>query len=95
MEELRELKEELPVILVVLGVAGIAAYAYAQLTPLCYKVVGWAINTGFGDIPSYASPVYERDWTVWLVWALIGAVLLGFGVHRLRRSGRAGNGAAA
>jgi hypothetical protein len=93
VEELRELKEELPVILIVLGVAGIAAYAYAQLTPLCYKIVGWGMNMGHG-YPSYASPIYERDWTVWLVWAIIGAILVGIGVHRLRTSGRAGNGAA-
>jgi hypothetical protein len=84
MEHLRELKEKLAIVLIVLGVAGIAAYVYAQLTSVSTRAR--LMPPGMsrfltGDIP----PMYERDWTVWLVWAIIGAILLGFGVYRLRR----------
>ena len=72
--------------LVVLGVTGLALYAYAQLTSLSSKFVGWAISSSAGpDYPGGATPIYVRNWTVGLVWAAVGGVLLGIGVYRLLR----------
>ena len=72
--------------LIGLGVIGLALYTYAQLTSIS---VVWCINSAFGDSPGYATPIYVRDWTVGLVWAIIGIILLGFGVYRLFRCRKA------
>jgi len=71
--------------LIALGVIGFAVYACAQLTSLSSKLVGWGINLGTSESPGYATPIYVRDWTVGLVGAIIGIILLGIGVYRLFR----------
>jgi hypothetical protein len=81
--------------LITFGVIGLVLYAYAQLTSISLVVVRDIHPHYFlYDYGGYAPPHYVRDWTVGLVWAMIGAILVGIGVHRLRRSGKAGNGAA-
>jgi len=77
--------------LIGVGVIGLAVYACAQLTSLSSRLVGWGINFRFGESPGYATPIYVRDWTVGLVGAIIGAVLLGIGAYRLFRYRKARN----
>ena len=69
--------------LIVLGIIGLGQYAYFQLTPLAYKyetiITGQA--PGGGDI---LSVVVTRDWIAGLGGAVIGIILLGIGLYRLR-----------
>jgi hypothetical protein len=72
--------------LIALGVIGLAAYGYAQLTSLSSRLVGWEIGLVRPGHPGGgATPIYVRDWTVGLVGAIIGIILLGIGVYRLFR----------
>jgi putative exporter of polyketide antibiotics len=65
--------------LITLGVIGLMAYAYDQLTTV----------TIVFHIPGDATLGQERDWTIGLVWGIAGAILLGIGVYRLSRSRKA------
>jgi hypothetical protein len=72
--------------LIAMGVAGFAVYAYVQLTSLSSEFVGYAIGSSADpEFPGSATPIYVRDWTVGLAGAIIGIILLGIGVYRLRR----------
>jgi hypothetical protein len=74
--------------LITFGVIGLVLYAYAQLTSISVVVVR-DVHIYFMPYGEYAAPRYVRDWTVGLVWGIIGAILLGIGVYRLRRYRRA------
>lgn len=71
-------------VLVVLGVIGLGQYVYFQLTPLGYKYEYYTYN--MPGIPYDMIGVnVTRDWTVGLVGLIIGVVLLGVGLYRLRQ----------
>ena len=63
----------------VLGIAGIAQYIYFQFTPL-------AFNYDVYQSDNLIHVTATRDWTVGLVGAVAGIVLLGLGVYRYRKS---------
>jgi hypothetical protein len=74
--------------LITFGVIYLGLYAYAQLTSISVVVVR-DIHIDLMGIGEDAAPRYVKDWTVGLVWGIIGAILLGIGVYRLRRYRRA------
>jgi hypothetical protein len=63
--------------LLVLGLAGLAQYIYFQFTPLAY-------NYDLYESGSMIHVTATRDWTIGLVGAILGAILLGVGIYRLR-----------
>ena len=71
------------VVLIVLGIIGLAQYAYFQFTPLAYKyetvIIGQAPDGG-----NILSVIVTRDWLAGLGGAIIGAILLGIGIYRLK-----------
>jgi len=74
------------VVLIVLGVAGLGQYAYFQLfTKLAFNYEYELVieNVGGIEIPMVHS-IMTRDWLVGLGGAIIGAILLGIGIYRLK-----------
>lgn len=63
--------------LLILGVAGVGQYVYFQLTPLAYN---YSVYESGGLVHVIAT----RNWTVGLMGAVIGMVLLGLGIYRYR-----------
>ena len=64
--------------LMILGVAGIGQYIYFQFTPLAY-------NYDLSKSGNMIHVTATRDWTVGLIGAVIGAILLGIGIYRHRQ----------
>lgn len=74
------------IILIVLGVIGLAQYAYFQLfTKLAFNHEYELVieNVGGIEVPM-VHVIVTRDWIVGLGGAIIGAILLGIGIYRLR-----------
>ena len=74
------------VVLIVLGVIGLGQYAYFQLfTKLAFNYEYELVieNVGGIEIPMVYS-IMTRDWLVGLGGAVIGAILLGIGIYRLK-----------
>lgn len=73
--------------LIVLGVVGLAQYAYFQLfsnLAFNYEYELVIENVGGIDVPM-VHVITTRDWIVGLGGVVIGAILLGIGLYRLRR----------
>ena len=72
------------IVLVVLGVIGVAQYVYFQFTPLAYTYEYYTYY--MPGVPHEMIGVnVTRDWGLGLVGAIVGAVLLGLGIYRFRR----------
>ena len=63
--------------LLILGIAGLAQYIYFQFTPLAY-------NHTFYESGGLTYMTTTRDWTLGLIGAVVGAILLGVGIYRYR-----------
>jgi hypothetical protein len=61
--------------LLILGIAGLAQYIYFQFTPLAY-------NYTLHESGNLIQVIATRDWTVGLIGAVVGAILLGVGIYR-------------
>ena len=72
------------VVLILLGAIGLGQYAYFQATPLGYNYEYYTYN--IPGVPYDMIGVnVVRDWTVGLVGLIIGSILLGIGLYRLRQ----------
>ena len=72
--------------LIVLGAIGLGQYAYFQLfTKLAFNYEYELVieNVGGIEVPMVHS-IMTRDWLVGLGGAIIGAILLGIGIYRLK-----------
>lgn len=72
------------IILIVLGSLGILQYIYFQFTPLAYNYEGVVTETDIFGHEIITEVIWTRDWTAGIVGALIGIILLFFGVGYFR-----------
>ena len=78
---------KLGIVPIVLGILGIAQYAYFQFTPLALDYAG-VITERIAGQDVVTEILWTRDWTLGIVGAAIGVGLLIFGIYRLRRAKR-------
>jgi len=74
--------------LVVLGILGIAQYIYFQFTPLAFNY-SYSVtpDKDFGEFGlMHLDTIVTRDWSVGIVGAGLGILLLLVGVFKLKRA---------
>jgi len=76
---------KLGIVLIALGILGIAQYVYFQFTPLALDYAG-VVTERIAGQAVVTEILWTRDWTSGIVGAAIGVGLLIFGVSRLRRA---------
>jgi hypothetical protein len=79
---------KLGITLIILGSLGVLQYIYFQCTPLALNY-GGVVTEKIGGVDVVTEIIWTRDWSVGIVGALIGAVILFFGVYRLMKTKKA------
>jgi len=79
---------KLGITLIILGCLGVAQYIYFQFTPLAFNY-GGVVTEKIAGHDVVTEIIWVRDWSVGIVGALIGAVILFFGVYRLMKTKKA------
>lgn len=78
------MRTKVAIVLVVLGITGIGQYVYFQFTPLAYTYEYYTYY--IPGVPYEMIGVNMiRNWGVGLAGAIVGIMLLGIGIYRLRR----------
>jgi len=76
---------KLGIALIVLGILGIAQYAYFQFTPLALNYAG-VVTESIAGQDVVTEILWTRDWTSGIVGVAMGVGLLIFGIFRLKRA---------
>jgi len=71
------------IILIVLGIVGLGQYGYFQSSPLAYVIDG-VVRENVGGYPVVVEIISHRDWTVGIVGAIVGLMLVGWGIYKIR-----------
>ena len=79
---------KLGITLIILGSLGVIQYIYFQLTPLALKY-GGVVTERIAGHDVVTEIIWVRDWYVGIVGALIGVVILFFGIYRLMKTKKA------
>ena len=69
------------IIFIILGIIGLAQYAYFQSTALAYVIDG-VVKEG----PVIVEVLHHRDWTLGIAGAIIGTILLILGIYWSRQA---------